>query len=431
MSQTRTSPPAASQEAAAQPHAGTTTRAALFATTAATLVAGVRRVSGALHWVSRAAWVTLGVVVAAAIAGSVLGWVELVAIAAGLGAVLVAAIAFTIGRHPYAVSLRLRDHRVVVGERAMGGIHVVNVGEHRVLPARIELPVGAGRAGFALPALPAGGEHEELFAIPTQRRSVIQVGPVRSVRGDPLGLLRRTVTWTEPQELYVHPRTIRLSSSSAGYVHDLEGRESRDLTSADLSFHALREYTPGDDRRTVHWRSSARTGTLMVRQFVETRRSHLVLLLSRNRRDYASDAAEAEFELAISSVGSFGLQAVRDERDLSALTTHEALRAGTADQLLDELTRLELGSGTASLVDGAREVSRDFPRASIVVMACGSGVTPHQLRAAASVLPSGAQVLAIRAHSGGETLVRRVSGLAVLEIGSLTELPRAHRKAER
>ena len=48
---------------------------------------------------------------------------------------------------------------------------------------------------------------------------------------------------------------------------------------SDLAFHALREYQPGDDRRYVHWRSSAKHGRLLVRQFLDTRRSHLAVVV--------------------------------------------------------------------------------------------------------------------------------------------------------
>lgn len=409
--------------------AGTTTRARLFSATRSTIAAGLRSVAPVLSWVSLAAWLSLAIGVLAVGVGFWFGWVELVAVGAGLLAVLLVSLAFTLGRHPYEVSLRLRDHRITVGDRAVGGISVRNVGPKRVLPARIELPVGAGRAGFVLPALAAGEEHEDLFAIPTLRRAVIMVGPVSSVRGDPLGLLRRTVTWTEPQELFVHPRTIRLTSNSAGLVHDLEGRESRDLTSSDLTFHALREYVPGDDRRSVHWRSSARTGKLMVRQFVETRRSQLVVALSRHVRDYGNDPEE--FELAISALASFGLQAVREERDLAALTTHESLRTSSPDAFLDALTRLQLAGGRGSLVEICRDVARDYPRASIVVLGVGQAVSVRDLRAAAAVLPSGARVLAVRAAPGEESTVRQLNGLSVITLGSLADLPRAHHRSDR
>ena len=126
----------------------------------------------------------------------------------------------------------------------------------------------------------ADAEREELFQVPTHRRAVIIAGPARSVRGDQLGLLRRSVEWSEPVELFVHPKTVRLHATAAGLVRDLEGQVSNRITNNDLAFHALRPYVPGDDRRYVHWRTSARIGQLMVRQFQETRRSQIVLALT-------------------------------------------------------------------------------------------------------------------------------------------------------
>src|SRR5699024_9984886 len=82
---------------------------------------------------------------------------------------------------------------------------------------------------------------------------------------------------------------------------DLEGTPSSDLSSSDIAFHALRDYAPGDDRSHVHWRTTARTGKLMVRQFEETRRSHVVVALDDLAEHYASDE---EFELAVSAAAS-------------------------------------------------------------------------------------------------------------------------------
>ena len=42
---------------------------------------------------------------------------------------------------------------------------------------------------------------------------------------------------------------------------------------------ALREYQPGDDLRHVHWKSTAKTGRLMVRQYEESRRSRMAVVL--------------------------------------------------------------------------------------------------------------------------------------------------------
>ena len=105
-----------------------------------------------------------------------------------------------------------------------------------------------------------------------------------------------------------------IAALSTGFIRDLEGSPTRDLTVSDIAFHALREYVPGDDRRFIHWRSSAKTGTFMVRQFEETRRSRLMVLLDLDAGAYADDA---EFELAVSAAASVGARAIRDARTVS------------------------------------------------------------------------------------------------------------------
>ena len=110
--------------------------------------------------------------------------------------------------------------------------------------------------------------------LPTERRAVIDLGPLRAVRGDVFGLIRRVVQWPVHRQVFVQPRTVRPTGSLPGFVRDLEGEESTKRTASDLSFHTLREYVPGDDRRFIHWKSTARNGTLQVREFLQTHRSH-------------------------------------------------------------------------------------------------------------------------------------------------------------
>ena len=98
-------------------------------------------------------------------------------------------------------------------------------------------------------------------------------------RGRTLGLVRRVSTWDNPETLHVHPRTVRVPFEATGFQLDVEGVVTAKLSSSDVAFHALRDYEPGDDRRHVHWASSARLGRLVVRQFEETRRSHHLLVL--------------------------------------------------------------------------------------------------------------------------------------------------------
>ena len=84
-------------------------------------------------------------------------------------------------------------------------------------------------------------------------------------------------------ELLVAPRVTDLSVFAGGLTNDLDGATSQQLSMSDLAFHALREYVPGDDLRHVHWRSSAKAGELLVRQYHETRRGHVTVLVDPAR----------------------------------------------------------------------------------------------------------------------------------------------------
>ncbi|MCS5498147.1 DUF58 domain-containing protein [Cnuibacter physcomitrellae] len=370
-------------------------------------------------------WAVLAAAVVALVLGAVFGWLELTTIGFVGLVVLLVAVGFVVGRSSFRVDLDLALTRVVVGERAVGRIAVTNTGARSTLPARIELPVGASFASFHLPRLEPNGQHDDLFGIPTTRRSIITVGPVRSVRGDALGLLRREVRWTDPQELFVHPRTISIEGSSSGFLRDLEGIASKDLANDDVSFHALREYVPGDDRRYIHWKTSARTGTLMVRQYEETRRSHLAIALSTSSSDYLDPE---EFELAVSTCGSLGLQALREERDLTVLVPGRALHTETGRRLLDDLSGVELTSSRQSIVQLAKATGNAVPNASVAVLVFGADVTATELQAASVHLPLGVRAIAVSCVPGQTVSRRQIGDLVLLSIGELAELPPALRR---
>ncbi|WP_291377809.1 DUF58 domain-containing protein [Demequina sp.] len=379
-----------------------------------------------------AGWVTglgavvlLGTIVALTVA-AMWGWLEFLTIAAIGVAALAMAAAFLVGRIAYDASLDLALTRVVVGERAVGGIELRNPTKRALLPVLVELPVGKGLASFAIPRLGPGESHDDVFTIPTHRRAVLPVGPITAVRGDPLGLLARVVTWTEPVDLYVHPRTVPLEGSSSGFLQDLEGLPSKDLSNSDISFHALREYVPGDDRRHVHWKSTARTGKLMVRQFEETRRSHLAISLSLNSEEYQT---EDQFELGVSVAGSLGLQALREDKQLSVLVQGAQLPTRAGKQFLDALSGLEnTAANRGTFVDLALRTGAAVPDASVAVIICGGAVTPSDIRVAASHIPLGVLVVAVYCTPEAPLTRRTIGDVVVLTLGDLRDLPQAMRR---
>jgi uncharacterized protein (DUF58 family) len=386
----------------------------------------VRRVVAPVsQTVTPAGWVVAVLAIALLVAGPMLHWRELVAAGAFLALALLLAVMFVVGGLPLLARLDLARDRVIVGERANGYLTVANPSGRRSRSLVVEFPVGAGRAAFELPGLAPGAEHEELFAVPTAHRAVLDVGPVTAVRSDPLGLLRRERHLSKMDTLYVHPKTLRVDGSAAGLVRDLDGRTVPKVSDNDVSFHALRGYVSGDDRRHIHWKSSAKTGTLMVRQFEETRRSHLLTMVSSRLEDYASDD---QFELAISVAGSLGTQALADGQQLSAVSSHGSLPAASAQRFLDGLSGLTYDWQANRLVDVARHLSGDELAASVMVLCIGSGVTITDLRRARQHLPVDTRVIAVRCLVGEEPSVRWLGDLGVATVGRLEELGVAVRR---
>ncbi|MCU1513714.1 MAG: hypothetical protein JWO10_804 [Microbacteriaceae bacterium] len=422
-------------------------RTGFLADSIITLVRATRAIAAVLgRWLGRAStvitplgWVMLVVVPVALIAGYRFGWIELVAVGFAGAVLIVVAAIYLIGRSSFTIALSVPHSRVVVGDRATGIVSVTNPTRRRLLGVKVEVPVGAGLAELALPSLPRGEAFEHEFVVPTVRRGVIGVGPVRTVRADPVGLVRRELVWTGTAELFIHPRTIGIPSTSTGFIRDLEGNPTRDISNSDVSFHALREYMPGDERRYIHWKSTAKTGTYMVRQFEETRRSHLVIALSLATANYST---QDEFEMAVSVAGSLGARAIRDARNVSVVVSEKTpdfakqkvlavrhLNTLTRTRLLDDLAVVEHAESSISIIDVARVAADEVAGISVAFLVCGSLTTPNELRAASTKFPIGVEVIAVVCDPETVPGLRRVSGLSVLTIGYLEDLQKSLARA--
>ncbi len=385
------------------------------------VVRAVWRVLGpVLRVVTGVGWLVLGLGVVALLLSAIFGWQEFTYLGFVLLAGLVLSALFLFGRSSYGVLVELNPRRVVVGDRAMGRMVVTNTGQRALAPTRMELPVGKGIAEFQLPSMKPKEEQEELFAVPTNRRAVIVAGPAESVRGDQLGLLRRAVRWADPVDLFVHPRTVRLAPSAAGLVRDLEGQVSKKITNNDIAFHALRPYVPGDDRRYVHWRTSARIGQLMVRQFEETRRSQVTLIHSARGDLYASDD---EFELAISVTASIAAQIIRDGTQMNIVSETGLWRTQTVTAMMDASCRIEpVGRLYPTARDFARERTRRLPTPSVVMTIGGSNMTTAEYRSIESLFGQDTSQIAFHVVLGAQPKIAAVAGLTVITIGTLDDL---------
>lgn len=382
--------------------------------------------------VTQAGWLVVAWAIIGTAAGLLLGWDELL-IGGVVGVVLLlVAVAFLIGSEPHKVEFSLEQDAVVAGEHVDGWVTVTNVAARIAWPSRIELPIGESVSELYVPVLRQGQSHTIRVALPTERRGVISVGPAVNARQDPLRLVRREFKWSDVYTLYVHPKTVAVPSSQQGFVRDLEGSATRVLTNEDISFHAVREYAPGDARRHMHWKSTAKTGTLMVRQFEQTRRSTMALILDRHRDSYAT---EQEFEDAVSAHASLVVRAIRDGREIAAFTSGhvpryarasvrslQRMRTVTPRAFLDDSSGIEGSVETMLLGPLSRMVADSARGVSVAIIVTGSLASLSTIAAATLSFPSEVAVAAIVADEGHEPEMFGFGRVQVVTIGLLEDL---------
>lgn len=169
------------------------------------------------------------------------------------------------------------------------------------------------RGGFTLPPVSAAGggasRVRARYRLPAGRRGVHRIGPLRLVRGDALGLALRETVAGAAQPFVVTPRAVPLQSDvldahgaggSSPVAHATAGAGTDDVIP--------RDYRPGDAMRRVHWRASARSGELKVRQDEQNTDPHAwILLETRGSRMLDERGGDDRLEWAVSMTASLAV----------------------------------------------------------------------------------------------------------------------------
>ena len=348
-------------------------------------------------------------------------WAEAAAIMFAALLALLAAVAQTWGGGELALRVTVAQDRLRKGQELIGRAVATNNGRRAVRALKIELPLGTEQADIAVPTLRSGKSFTREFQLQTRRREKIVVGPPRTVREDILGLIRRVRSWPESQDVYVYPNFTSALGDLSGYSRDMEGATSQVITSSDAAFHALRPYESGDDRRHIHWKMSAHTGQLMMRQYLETRRSHHLIVLDLKRENYR----EADFELAVEAAASLAVSSLSSGQPLTLYAGKTVLKAATARAVLDFLTEVQPAEGAPDYRHLVRWALAHEAQASVCSLICGPGVNMRRLQQICLLPAADMATTGIRADAGATLTRRGASSRRLLNIGELSQLPPA------
>jgi uncharacterized protein (DUF58 family) len=315
------------------------------------------------------------------VAGFLFGYPELTVVGTTAVVAIGFALAYAAWRPRLAVTRSAEPDRVMRGEASRVTLRVRNVS--RVRRATL---VAYDRCGTTLVPVPllrlhAGAETTVDYPVPTQRRGVVRVGPLRVVRRDPLGLLTLPRAHGDANQVWVYPKVHTLTAVPVGIVRSLDGRVDR-VPHGSITFDTLREYVVGDELRHVHWRTTARIGELMVREHVDTSLPRLVVVLDDRLAAHPGANREREadsFEATCEAAASIVMAAFREELPVTLhLVSGASTATKTAQPYLDLLAEAVLrpeepsGRGKDSL-DRAIAMLRHRRQGDTLIFLTGPG----------------------------------------------------------
>ena len=313
---------------------------------------------------TKSGWKLLALAAVAALAGRVLGILELHIAAATTAAAVLIAVAMRLV-HPARLSIRrsVSSTMVAVSETVEVRLDITNSSRIVSPTARLEEPVNPG-ARFSLAPLAAHATATKTYRLHPARRGVLEIAPTLVSDVDGLGLATRRRSAGPRTRVIVHPVIEPLVSPRLPLGGDLAlpvdfRRRSLGLDSEE--FDVLRPYTEGDDLRHIHWRSTARLEELTVRRFQPSRPGCLTVVIDTRPPGDARDAQDRTTSVA----GSLACAVLRAGDDAQIVTTDgrgTARLTGSSGipQALEFLALLDGGSPAVG--------AEHFDDASVVVV---------------------------------------------------------------
>lgn len=217
----------------------------------------------------------------------------------------------------------LRVRRLVIpsppsaGEPTTIEVSVENTTLAPSMPAAILMDLGeAAGARLTLQTGALAPRRQAVFSteVPGFRRGVYALPPPSVEVIDQLGIARRLRTAGDETALTVLPAIALLDSCVffSGQGRGQDPRTRAALAHASFDLRGVRPHQPGEPLSRIDWKSTAKTGALMLRETEEHTRSAVVLVLDGTTAAQVGDPGKDTFELAVSALGSIGAFLLRE-----------------------------------------------------------------------------------------------------------------------
>ncbi|MDQ1730031.1 MAG: hypothetical protein QOK10_190 [Pseudonocardiales bacterium] len=264
--------------------------------------------------------------------------------------------------------------RIVAGARTEVRLVLSNPNSLGTGPLRITETVPGGRPlRFSVSGIRGRQRRTVAYPLDGQRRGRYTVGPTAVTASDPFGLVVADSRSGDTAELIVQPRRDALAPLALPMAwRDGGTHSSHSVGSGGSDDASVREYRHGDDLRKIHWRSTARSGNLMVRQEERPWHGQTLVLLDSRTNAYPVPPGEHEseaFEWAVSAAASISSHLAERGRRVSLVSGSGGVASEDTQTMLDLLadTRPALRADVEPLTDALNGLGRDSSVFAILV----------------------------------------------------------------
>lgn len=224
---------------------------------------------------------------------------------------LVTALVLSRSRYRLALVRTVNPQLVIAGQPARVNLALSNEGRtpSGVLLLEDQIPYVLGtRPRFVVEGIGHGWHRQVTYQVRSDVRGKFEIGPMSVRVSDPFGLVELGRAFRTTVPLTVTPRTVPLPHIPLGGAWTGSGdNRPRAFATGSAEDVTVREYRRGDDLRRVHWRSSARTGELMVRREEQPWQSRATIFLDNRLRVHRGQGIASSLEAAVSAAASIAV----------------------------------------------------------------------------------------------------------------------------
>ena len=265
----------------------------------------------------------------------------------------------------------IEPSRVVAGDALVVRVTVVNRKPFPMpwLDVRLALPdgidpeqadPGTSRGSVGAGFSPKGHERVRLtFKLRAAQRGAHELGPLRLRSGDWLGFAHIDGTSPERPSIVVYPAPLSVTDHHPPSLRPLaETATKRGLLADPLRFRGVREHRSGDPRKEIHWKASARLGSLHTKQYEPATSLDAVFLVNVATYDqYWIQADPGAAETVISATAELIRLAADAGRQIGLITNG-------LDNVTHERPRSAIGRGPRPMTRALEILARLGPYAS-------------------------------------------------------------------